>query len=307
MSDDSHTQFFRFQTPDPRIGPREQAPMLAQELAWARERASMHYFSWLVVLLPPLSMGLVLPGVVFLAGLGLGQKLFAADLDVDRIVGDSLGWLALATLLFVAGWILSNYRRDSRDPTKHYWQSMPAQGLVELERHTLTSGISLWANDFDPDCSSLMLWKNDTLVRVQSSGVSQWILAMTTAGHWLVLKEEFAGDFCYARVGQIPAPQMLMKPRQQVAIAFAPGTQLALGQRFDGAPLPLTQTPYWMSADEIKRLAEIAHHWMFFPPDRYAVVNAQDAGWVQRLVDRAQASAGPLPARPSTHVTRASG
>jgi hypothetical protein len=298
MRDDSHTQFFRFQTPDPGIGPREQAPMLAQELAWARDRASMHDFSWLVVLLPPLSMGLVLPGVVFLAGLGLSQKLFAPELDVDRIVGDSLGWLALATLLFVAGWILSNYLRDSRDPTKHYWQSMPDQGLVELERHTLISAISLWANDFDPDCSSLMLWKNDKLVRVQSSGVSQWILAMTEAGHWLVLKEEFPGDFCYRRVGQMPAPEKQMQPRQQLAIAFAPGTQLALGRRFDGAPLPVTQTPYWMSADEIKRLAEIAHHWMFFPPDRYAVVNADDAGWVQRLVDRARASAGPLPAQP---------
>ncbi|WP_434563255.1 hypothetical protein [Pseudomonas sp. Z4-20] len=287
MSEDAVARFTRFHTPNPGLAPREQAPMLAQELAWARERALMHRFSWFVVLVPPLSMGLVLPGLVFLSTLALVQKLFAPDMDIDRIVGDSLGWLALATLLFVAGWALSNYLRDSRDPTHHYWQSMPDHGLVELERHTLVSGLSLWANDFDPDCNSLMLWKNDKLVRVQSSGVSQWVLAMTEAGHWLVLKDEFPGDFCYGRVGQMATPDKQMQPRQQLAIAFAPGTQLALGQRFEGAPLPMTQTSYWMSADEIKRLAEVAHHWVFFPPDRYAVVNARDAGWVQRLVDRA--------------------
>ena len=267
--------------------------MLPHELAQARERASMHDFSWLVVLVPPLSMGLVLPGLAFLAILGLVQKLFAPDLDVDRIIGDSLGWLALVTALFVAAWILSNCRRDSRDPTKHYWQSMPDRGQVELERHTLVSGISLWANDVDPDCSTVMLWQDDKLVRAQSSGVSQWVLAMTTAGHWLVLKEEFPGDFCHGRKGRMPSPDKQMKPRQHLAIAFAPGTQLMLGQRFDGTPVPLVETPYWMSADEIKRLTEAAHHWVFFPPDRYGVVNHRDAGWVQRLADRAQASVGP--------------
>ncbi|MBC3366514.1 hypothetical protein HU806_25870 [Pseudomonas sp. SWRI154] len=247
----------------------------------------MHRFSWFVVLLPPLSMGFVLPGLAFLTILGLVQKLFAPDLDIDRIVGDSLVWLALVTVIFVAGWVLSNYLRDSRDPTKRYWQSMPDQGRVELERHTLVRGISLWANDYDPDCNSLTLWKNDELVCVQSSGVSQWVLAMTEAGHWLVLKEEFPGDFCYRRVGQMPPPEKQMQPRQHLAIAFAPGTQLALGQRFNGAPMPMTQTSYWMTADEIKRLTEAAHHWIFFPPDRYAVVNARDAGWLQRLVDKA--------------------
>ena len=48
--------------------------MLPQELAWARERAFMHRFSWFVVLLPPLSMGLVLPGLAYLTILGLTQK-----------------------------------------------------------------------------------------------------------------------------------------------------------------------------------------------------------------------------------------
>lgn len=297
MSDDSYTLFTRFKTPDPAIAPREQVPMLAQELAWAHEHAAMHRFSWIAVLVPPLCFGPVLPGIAFLLGLWLYRALVAPGLDVDRIVGDSLGWLALATLLFMAGWALHNFLRDTRDPTRRYWQSMPDQGLVELERHTLVSGISLWSCDYDPDCNALMQWTNGKLERMQDSGVSQWVLAKTAAGHWLALKEGYPGSFTYERVGRMPALDKQMQPRQQLAFAFAPGTNLPLGRRFDGAPMPLTQTPYWMSADELKRLVEIAHHWTFFPPNRFAVVNDQDARWVQWLVDRAQASVGPRPER----------
>lgn len=295
MSDDSYTRYIRFQTPDPGIAPREQAPMLAQEKAWAYERASGHRFSWIAVLLPPLCFGPVLPGLAFLLGLLLYRSLFAADLDIDRIVGISYGWLALATLLFMAAWVLRNYLRDTRDPTKRYWQSMPDEGLVELEHHSLESGINLWSSDYDPDCNTVMQWKNGKLESVQDSGVSQWVVARTAAGHWLVLKEQFPGSFSYGREGKMPAPDKHMHLGQELAIAFAPGTNLALGRRFSGAPMPLVNTPYWLSADELKRLAEVAHHWTFFPPDRYAVVNQQDAEWVQRLVDKAQASVGPCP------------
>ncbi|MEX0163618.1 hypothetical protein MRBLPD1_002110 [Pseudomonas brassicacearum] len=294
MSDDIYNLFTRFQTPDPAIGPRERVPMLAQEQAWARERAAMHRFSWIVVLVPPLCLGPVLPGIAFLLGLLVYQGLSAPGVDLDRIVGDSLGWLVLATLLFMAAWVLHNYLRDKRDPTKRYWQSMPDQGLVELEHHTLICGISLWSNDYDPDCNTLMQWSDGKVKYVQDSGVSQWILAKTAAGHWLVLKEQFSGDFSYGQVGQMPAPDKLLQPRQQLAIAFAPGTNLQLGQRFDGPPMPLVETPYWLSADELKRLVEAAHHWNFLPPNRYGVVNDEDAAWVQRLVNRAQASVGPV-------------
>jgi hypothetical protein len=303
MSDDSHAQFFRFETPDPGIGPREQSPMLPEELARARERASMHRFSWVMVLAAPVSVGLMLPSLAFVIGLGLVEKWFAPGLDIDRIIEGSWGWQALVTVLFIAGWASSNYRRDSRDPTKRYWQSMPDRGLVELERHTLISGISLWASD-NPEHDSLMLWQNDKLVRVQSSGVSQWILAMTTAGHWLVLMEEFPGVFRHGQVSRMPAPEQRMKPQQQLAIAFAPGTHVTLGERFDGAPVPLTESSYWMTADESSRLAEASHRWGFFPSDRYAVINDRDADWVQRLVDKALADkargcTGRQPERPA--------
>lgn len=289
MHNDPNALYWRFQTPDPGIGPREQAPMLAQEHAWARERAAGHRLSWIEVLLPPLCFGVFLPSLAFLLGLCLLKALFVPGLDVDRLIGNSFGWQALATLVFVVMWALRNYLRDTRDPTKRYWQSMPERGVVELERHALVSGTRLWSSDFDPDCNTLMQWKNGRLEPTQSSGVSQWIIAMTTAGHWLVFKDEYPGDFTYDRVGRMPAPDKQLHPSQDVAFAFAPGTHLALGRRFDGEPLPLTHTAYWLSAEELKRLVDIAHHWTFFPPDRYGVVNAQDAPWVQRLLDKAHA------------------
>lgn len=297
MSDDSYTLYIRFQTPDPAIGAREQAPMSPQEQAWAREHAAMHRFNWLQVLVPPLCFGPMLPPIAWLLGLLLYRALFAPGLDLDRMVGDSLGWLVVVMLLLTTVWGLRNFLRDKHDPTKRYWQSMPDRGLVELERHTLVSGFNLWSNDYDPDCNTLMQWADGKLVPVQDSGVSQWIMARTAAGRWLVLKEQFPGNFTYAREGQMPARDKQLQPREQVAIAFAPGTNLSLGRRFDGALIPLLETSYWLSAEELKRLAEVAHHWMFFPPDRYALVSERDAEWVGSLVKKAQAAsrAGSLP------------
>ncbi|MBT2339803.1 hypothetical protein J7E36_11660 [Pseudomonas fluorescens] len=264
--------------------------MLAEEQAWARVHAPGHHFSWIQVLMAPLCLGPVVAGSALLLGLWLYQSLLAPELDIDRAIGDGYGWLALAGGLFVAAWVLHNVWRDSRDPTRRYWQSMPDQGVVELEHHTLVCGINLWSNDYDPDCNTLMKWTHGKLECVQNSGVVQWVVARTEAGHWLVLKEQCSGNFSYGRGGAKPAPDRQMHPCQQVTIAFAPGTQLSLGRRFSGAPIPLLDTDYWLSADELKRLAEAAHHWRFFPPSRYGVVDAEDAGWMQRLVKKAQDS-----------------
>ena len=303
MNDDTYERYIRFHTPDPQIAPREQAAMLAEDQAWVEQYARMHRFSWLTVLLPPLCFAPVLPGLAFLLGLLLYRTLVDPGLDIDRIVGNSFGGLALATLLFMAAWVLRNFLRDKHDRTNAYWQSMPEQGLVELERHSLVSGTSLWSNNYDPECNTLMQWTNDTLESVQDSGVTQWVLAKTTAGHWRVLKKGYTGHFSYEREGHMPAPDKQLQPLQELTIAFAPGTNIPLGQRFSGAPIPLVNTPYWMSRDELTHLIEIAHHWTFFPPDRYAVVNAQDAAWVQRLVDKALGSVG---AQPALHSPAAS-
>jgi len=293
MNEDPYTRYWRFHTPDPDIAPREQAPMLAEEQAWAYERARGQRFDWLTVLMAPLCLGAILPFLVFLTGLWLLSATFMPTLAVDRIVGSTFGWQVLVTLTVIGAWGLRNYLRDRRDPVIRYWAAMPGQGLVELERHRLVAGTCLWVSDFDPDCNTLTQWKDGEWSSTQSSGVSQWIVATTAAGHWLVLKEEYAGNFTYNRVGCMPALDKQLHPAQNLAVAFAPRTNVMLGRRFDGEPIPLTRTTYWLSADEHKRLTELAHHWHFFPPDRYGVINPQDAAWVQRLVDKAQASAEP--------------
>ncbi|MCD5996186.1 hypothetical protein KDX38_21430 [Pseudomonas sp. CDFA 602] len=292
MTDDPHTLWMRFQTPNSDIASRERAPMLAQEKAWAQERALGHGFNWLFVLMPPLVFGPLLPGLAFLVSLLLYQGLIDHELNIDRVIGASFGWLVLATLLFTAAWALRNYWRDTRDPTKAYWQRMPEQGQVELERHILLSVVSLWASVFDPDVNTIMHWRDGQLRAVQSSGVSQWILALTAAGHWLVFKEEYPGSFTYGRVGRMPPLDRQLQPLRELAVAFAPGTQLSLGLRFEGECVPTTHTAYWMDANELKRLGEVAHHWCFFPPDRYGVINPQDAEWVRCLANKAQASEG---------------
>lgn len=287
MTDDPFTLVQRFLTPDPRLAPREQAPMRAEELAWARHHAFTQRFSWIEVLVPPLCFGFVLPGIAWLIGLLLYRTLVAPELDIDRVIGQSWRELALATVLFFAAWVGLNVWRARRDPTKRYWAAMPGQGLVDVEHHTLITGINLWGNDYDPDCNTLLQWNGETLEPVQDSGVTQWLLVQTATGQWLALKQDFPGHFSYGREGQIPAPERWLQPSQTLTLAFAPGTGLLLGQRFSGAAIAMRDSRYWLSAAELKHLREIAHHWQFSPPDRYAVINPADVDWLQRLVDNA--------------------
>lgn len=291
MTDIAYSQYHSFHTPDPQLAPREQLPMQAEECAWAEHHAFGQRFSWIEVLVPPLCFGFVLPGIAWLLALLLYRALLAPELNIDRVIGHSWLGLALATLLFFAAWVWLNVWRARRDPAKRYWASMPDQGVVDVEQHSLIAGTTLWANDYDPDCNTLMQWNGEMLQPQHDSGVTQWLLAKTVTGQWLALKQRFPGHFSYGRQGQIPAPERRLQPSQALTLAFAPGTNLLLGQRFSGAPIPVQDSRYWLSTEERKHLSEIAHHWCFSAPDRYALINPSDAQWVQQLVDRAIADA----------------
>jgi hypothetical protein len=286
MADDDYAGFARFNTPDPRVGPRESAPMRPEELAWAHERAAVHRTGWLHILLFPLAVGSFLPALVFFLGLTVWQG-FSDDFNPDQALSGSIGWLIVTTLLFVGGWALYNGLHGKYSRLKRYWREMPGRGVVELEHHRLLSGISLWSNDYDPDISTISLWIDGRMQVVPDSGVSEWMLARTAAGHWLVLRKNYQGNFSYDKP-RLPEPAKRLKASKELSIAFAPGTQLALGQRYCGEPLPLVQTLYWLTRSEEQHLNEIAHHWIFFYPDRYGVVNAQDCEWIEALVARAQ-------------------
>lgn len=289
MAEDYYARFARFCTPDPRPGPREQVPMSAEEQAWAHERAAVHRTGWLQVLLFPLIFGSVLPGLFFMLGLVIFQRLFAGDFDVDEVLAGSVGWVIFATLLCIGGWVLYNAQHAKCDLRRRYWRAMPGKGMVELEHHRLLSGISLWSNGYDPDIPTISQWIDGRMQVVADSGVSEWMLARTAAGHWLVLRQRYRGTFDYSNP-RLPALERRLQASHELAIALAPGTNVALGQRFTGTLMPLVQTTYWLSRTELQRLDEIAHHWIFFYPDRYAVVNAQDVDWVEALVARAEAS-----------------
>lgn len=276
-----------FHTPSPTLPPRETAPMLPEERARAQACAESERFNWIAVLVAPLCFGPILPFLAYIVGLLLYRTLFDARLDIDHILETTYVWLVLATALFTTAWVLLNIRHARRDDTKRYWRGLPARGEVELERHTLVTATNLWSNAYDPDCNTLTIWNGERLEDAYDSGITQWLLATTTDGHLLVLKKHFPGTFTYAREAKQPAPGKHLHPLAQLAIAFAPRTNLTLGQRFEGAPLSVRNTGYWLSNDELERLTDAAHHWAFAPPDRYGVVNGQEAAWLQQLVDKA--------------------
>lgn len=279
-----------FHTPNPNLPPRDTAPMLPEERARAQECAASERFSWLTVCVAPLCFGPILPFLAYIVGLLCYRTLFDAHLDIDHLLETTYVWLVPATLLFTAAWVLLNIRHAKRDATKRYWRTLPERGEVELERHTLVTATNVWSNAYDPDCNTLSIGNGERLEDAYDSGITQWLLATTTAGHWLVLKKDYPGTFSYAREAKQPGPKKHLQAHAEVAIAFAPRTNLTLGQRFDGAPIPVHNTAYWLSTDELQRLTEAAHHWAFAPPDQYGVVNAQDAAWLQQLVDKAKAS-----------------
>ncbi|RQR67756.1 hypothetical protein DIE19_01050 [Burkholderia sp. Bp9126] len=126
-------------------------------------------------------------------------------------------------------------------------------GHVELERHTLCS------------------------VR---------LLARTSADRWLVLEHRLAVESRYG-MPTIPFGARRLIPARELAVAFAPRTNVRLGLRFSGPAAPSTLTSCLLSHAECQRLAAVAHHDNFFPPDQYGVVDPSDADWVEALAARA--------------------
>lgn len=291
MPANDYDLYVDFHSPDANIAARERAPMLDQERAWAHYRASVHTSGWLQWTVIPLAIGPVLPALVLFLGIWVYQGLFDPDFDIDRYGAHTLGWLAAGTVLFVAGWVAWNRHRARHDPRLRYWRDMPEHGEVELERHTLIRGVSLWSLDYDPDRCHIPQWLGERIQEMPDSGVSQWILTQTAEGQWLVLRHFIAGSFAgYGKTVQPPASKHLQVHRD-LAIAFAPRTNISLGLRFSGMPIELACTDYWLSAPELERLDDAAHHWKFFAPDRYGVVNPIEVPWIEALVAKAQAKA----------------
>ena len=290
MAEDTYARYIRFHTPDIRLSHREQSAMTAEELAAARSHAFMQRSDWLTLLFVPFLLGAALPPFIYLLGGLIYTRWFASGPDVDEALYAHLGWTGVASGLLILCWSLYRIVRARYDVKVCYWKTMPDQGRVDVESHTLTGALNLWSYCFDPDCSTMDRWVDGKLKSVPDSGVSQWLLARTITGEWLVLRHAIEGAMSIMREPEKPPITLQLQPTEHLALAFAPQTNLCLGKRFSGNPMPVAQTSLWLSHAETQHLSEIAHHWQFFYPQRYGVVSQEDARWVDELVQKTQCS-----------------
>lgn len=275
----------RFHTPSDDIAAREVAAMSDEERARAKSVGSVHVRSWLAILMMPVAVGPAIPMLAYLLGMLAYRGTVDPAFDMDRAVGETAVTVIWVTALFIAAWIGVNWCVATYGTRQRYWREMPSNGHVELERQTLCSAIVVWSDDYDPEPLYVEEWIDGKL-KSSMTRVRQWILARTSAGHWLVLDHRIAADGRGAPP-TFPSETKRLIPRRELAIAFAPRTHIRIGLRWSGPAAPLTVTSYLLSHAECERLAAAAHHYAFFPPDQYGVVGPADADWVGELAAKA--------------------
>ncbi|WP_232444846.1 hypothetical protein [Burkholderia ubonensis] len=253
----------RFHTPSDEVAAREVAAMSDEEHARAKSAGIVHVRSWLAILLAPVAVGPLVPMFAYMLGLLAYRGMIDPAFDIDRAVGETAVPAIWVTALFIAAWIGLNWCIATYGARQRYWREMPFNGKVELERHTLRSAIVVWSDDYDPEPLYVEEWIDGKL-KSSRAGVRQWILARTSVGHWLVLDHRIAAD-SWCGPPTFPLETKRLIPGRELAIAFAPRTNIRIGLRFSGPAAPLTVTSYLLSQAESERLAEAAHHYVFFP------------------------------------------
>lgn len=275
----------RFHTPSDEVASREVAAMSDEEQARAKSAATVHVRNWLAILLMPLAFGPWVPMFAYMLSILAYRGMFDPTFDIDRAVVQAAVPAIWATALFIAAWIGLNWCIATYGTRQRYWREMPFERRVELERHTLSSAIVVWSDDYDPEPLYVEEWIDGKL-KSSRAGVTQWILARTSAGHWLVFDHRLAAD-SWCGPPTLPSETRRLTPGRELAIAFAPRTNIRIGLRIDGPAAPLTLTSYLLSHTECQRLAAVAHHCNFFPPEQYGVVDPSDADWVEELAAKA--------------------
>ncbi|SEM42128.1 hypothetical protein SAMN05518845_12470 [Variovorax sp. YR750] len=282
MEHSDYRQYEAFHTPDPRIAPRCSVQMNPQEQARAQSKAVVHVPGWIEILLAPLLVGSWIPLLLF-AGVAL-----LSGTDGDTLISDRASDLLWATILFIGAWIVKNWLTSRYGARARYWREMPLHGQAEQEPHTLRFAMVLWSDERDPEGNYVEEWIDGKLKTLAGSGTRQWILAKTATDSWLVLSHLASGESILHERLSFPISQKRLQPMQELAIVFAPRTNICLGLRFSGPAVPLVLTCYLLSGQETQDLARAAHHWKFFPPHRYGVVDPAEAAWVDALAARAR-------------------
>ncbi|KVL21122.1 hypothetical protein [Burkholderia sp. MSMB1826] len=291
----------RFHTPSDEIAAREVAAMSDEERARAQSAGSVHVRNWLAILVMPVAVGPLIAVFAYMAGMLAYRGMVDPAFDIDRAVGETSVTVVGVTALFIAAWIGLNWYVATYGTRQRYWREMPFNGRVELERHTLRAAIIVWSDDYDPEPLYVEEWIDGKL-KSSKARLRQWILARTSVGHWLVLDHRIAADSGYGPP-TLPLETKRWVPQQELAIAFAPRTNIRIGLRWSGPAAPSTVTSCLLSHAECERLAATAHHYGFFPPDQYGVVAASDADWVEELAARALERDVPVDGAPGRALT----
>ncbi|MEQ4223753.1 MULTISPECIES: hypothetical protein [Pseudomonas syringae group] len=281
MAESDNARYSRFYKPDTRLGHREQSAMTADE------RAVVHGYTQQVSTTGILIMFvfLLLLAALLLMPADLAALLMSTD---DRPLPDHERiWILDVAGVVLACWAIYGIVHIQYGVKARYWKTMPDQGLVDLESHTLVSAINLWSANIDYESCVVYEWVNGELTTVHYTGVSQWLLAKTTTGQWLILRHDMKGEMLKGKP-EVPPVELHLQPTQNLALAFAPQTNICLGKRFSGKNLPVAQSGVWLREQEWLYLSKIANHYDFFYPQRHCLVSEEDGLWVDVLVERAQ-------------------
>ncbi|UXU85337.1 hypothetical protein [Burkholderia sp. S-53] len=162
----------RFHTPSDEVASREVAAMSDEEQARAKSAATVHVRNWLAILLMPLAFGPWVPMFAYMLSILAYRGMFDPTFDIDRAVVQAAVPAIWATALFIAAWIGLNWCIATYGTRQRYWREMPFERRVELERHTLSSAIVVWSDDYDPEPLYVEEWIDGKL-KSSRAGVYQ--------------------------------------------------------------------------------------------------------------------------------------
>jgi len=288
MNDDSYARHADFYRPSDDIAPRCTVEMTPEEQARARNLAFSFGEGWMATLLKPLLAGTWAPFFLFTVVTG------SLGMDSDALLAQWGGELLCGNILFVGVWIWVNRLASRHNVRNRYWRDMPEKGQAEVESHTLCFATVVWSDERDNETSYVDEWTDGKLQRLPDGRTRQWILAKTTTGIWLVLSHMASADHVQYGRPFFPMVNRRLNPTQDLSIVFAPRTNLWLGFRFSGLPIPWVMTAYLLSDHELLRLTKTAPHWNFPPPLKYGVVDPHEADWINRLSSKARKMSVPI-------------
>lgn len=184
----------------------------------------------------------VMPSLMVLFAVAVFRPEIGAFALFGRMWGETVA-LSAASAILLAGIPALGVRLDRR---LAYWNRLPSEGRVALERIVLQGVVAFWAHDpiFGvaggrprpvPD------WVSKTVARR-----AQIVLARTAKGWWIHPQR--------VPLGWDGRPELWQTLARDVAVAYAPRTEIELGIRVAGPEIPVAATREDLTGDELEML-----------------------------------------------------